>query len=391
MRTWGVVVAMAASVTACGPDSPEQPTRATGTPAPTPQAAATVDPVAPGDWPLINRTLAANRYSPLTEINAANVSTLASCLDVSARRTTRRRCRSSSAASCSCRAATGSSRSTATRAPKSGPTCCPRHPLPRLQRRAAPRGPGGGAPTVSTRGVSYWPGDGTLAAAHPVHEPRELDRDRRRDRRSGRRLRHRRRWSTSACLRRHAHGLPTTSRSSARRAARCRKAHPAIRARSTCARARSSGSSRPCRAPASRSTTPGATAGKTAAAPTCGRSRRPSTPSAASRICRSQVPPRTTTAAIARATTCSPTRSSRSKRRTGKYVWHFQTVHHDLWDIDMPTRRQPVRLRAATATRIPAIAHVGKSSYFYVLDRTTGKPLIDVEEQPVPKGDVPTE
>ena len=76
--------------------------------------------------------------------------------------------------------------------------------------------------------------------------------------------------------------------------------------------------------------------------------------------------------------------------QTGKYLWHFQTVHHDIWDSDMPTAGG---LFEATQNgrRVPAIAHVGKTSYFYVLDRTTGKPVIPVEEKPVPKGDVPTE
>ncbi len=75
---------------------------------------------------------------------------------------------------------------------------------------------------------------------------------------------------------------------------------------------------------------------------------------------------------------------------TGKYLWHFQTVHHDIWDTDMPSGGSLFDF-VQNGERIPAIAQVGKSSYFYVLNRVTGKPLIDVEEQPVPKGDVPTE
>lgn len=76
--------------------------------------------------------------------------------------------------------------------------------------------------------------------------------------------------------------------------------------------------------------------------------------------------------------------------QTGKYLWHFQTVHHDIWDTDMPTAGALFDF-VQGGRRTPAIAHVGKSSYVYVLDRTTGKPLIPVEERPVPKGDVPTE
>jgi quinoprotein glucose dehydrogenase len=76
--------------------------------------------------------------------------------------------------------------------------------------------------------------------------------------------------------------------------------------------------------------------------------------------------------------------------QTGKYLWHFQTVHHDIWDSDMPTAGGLFEV-TQNGRRVPAIAHVGKTSYFYVLDRTTGKPVIPVEEKPVPKGDVPTE
>src|SRR5688572_22238848 len=76
--------------------------------------------------------------------------------------------------------------------------------------------------------------------------------------------------------------------------------------------------------------------------------------------------------------------------QTGKYLWHFQTVHHDIWDTDMPTAGALFDF-VQGGRRTPAIAHVGKSSYVYVLDRLTGKPLIEVKETPVPPGDVPTE
>ncbi len=76
--------------------------------------------------------------------------------------------------------------------------------------------------------------------------------------------------------------------------------------------------------------------------------------------------------------------------RTGQYRWHFQTVHHDLWDIDMPSAGGLLDIER-NGMRVPVIAHVGKSAYFYVLDRTTGRPVHDVRETPVPRGDVPTE
>ena len=76
--------------------------------------------------------------------------------------------------------------------------------------------------------------------------------------------------------------------------------------------------------------------------------------------------------------------------RTGQYKWHFQTVHHDLWDTDMPSAGGLFEVER-NGTRVPVIAHVGKSALFYVLDRTTGQPFHEVRETPVPKGDVPTE
>jgi quinoprotein glucose dehydrogenase len=76
--------------------------------------------------------------------------------------------------------------------------------------------------------------------------------------------------------------------------------------------------------------------------------------------------------------------------QTGKYRWHFQTVHHDIWDIDIPTAGALFEF-VENGRRTPAIAHVGKSSYVFVLDRANGTPLIPVEERQVPKGDVPTE
>jgi quinoprotein glucose dehydrogenase len=75
---------------------------------------------------------------------------------------------------------------------------------------------------------------------------------------------------------------------------------------------------------------------------------------------------------------------------TGKYKWHFQTVHHDLWDSDMPSPPTLVDIRQNGRT-IPALASVGKTGYMFILDRVTGKPIFGVEERPVAKGDVPGE
>jgi len=75
---------------------------------------------------------------------------------------------------------------------------------------------------------------------------------------------------------------------------------------------------------------------------------------------------------------------------TGKHRWHFQTVHHDIWDIDMSAAPGLVEIRQGGRT-IPALATVGKSGYMFILDRTNGKPVFGVEERPVPKGNVPGE
>ena len=75
---------------------------------------------------------------------------------------------------------------------------------------------------------------------------------------------------------------------------------------------------------------------------------------------------------------------------TGKYRWHFQVVHHDLWDYDLPPAPGLVDI-VKDGKKIPALAAMGKSGWMFILDRVTGKPVFGVEERPVPKGDVPGE
>ena len=76
--------------------------------------------------------------------------------------------------------------------------------------------------------------------------------------------------------------------------------------------------------------------------------------------------------------------------RTGKRVWHFQGVHHGIWDYDFPC---PPVLADITVNgrRIKALAQPSKQAYLYVLDRTTGKPVWPIVERPVPAGDAPGE
>jgi len=76
--------------------------------------------------------------------------------------------------------------------------------------------------------------------------------------------------------------------------------------------------------------------------------------------------------------------------RTGKRLWHFQTVHHDLWDYDNVSAPQLVTVRHDGHT-IDAVALAGKTGFLYVFDRVTGKPLWPIEERPVPKSDIPGE
>jgi quinoprotein glucose dehydrogenase len=76
--------------------------------------------------------------------------------------------------------------------------------------------------------------------------------------------------------------------------------------------------------------------------------------------------------------------------KTGKYKWHFQTVHHDLWDSDQPTAGPLIDV-TVKGKKQKGIMAVNKTSLFFELDSKTGKPLQPVEERPVPKGDVPGE
>jgi membrane-bound PQQ-dependent dehydrogenase (glucose/quinate/shikimate family) len=75
---------------------------------------------------------------------------------------------------------------------------------------------------------------------------------------------------------------------------------------------------------------------------------------------------------------------------TGKLVWYFQAVHHDLWDYDLPAQPLLFTWRGGGRSR-PAVALITKMGFVFVLDRLTGKPLFPVEERPVPQSDVPGE
>jgi quinoprotein glucose dehydrogenase len=75
---------------------------------------------------------------------------------------------------------------------------------------------------------------------------------------------------------------------------------------------------------------------------------------------------------------------------TGKRIWHFQGVHHDLWDRDFPAPPALVTVTRA-GQRVDAVAQTTKSGLLYVFDRTTGKSLFPIQELPFPKSNVPGE
>ena len=76
--------------------------------------------------------------------------------------------------------------------------------------------------------------------------------------------------------------------------------------------------------------------------------------------------------------------------RTGKRLWHFQVVHHDLWDYDLTSAPQLITVRHDGKT-VDAVAQAGKNGFLYVFDRVSGKPLWPIEERPIPKSSMPGE
>jgi quinoprotein glucose dehydrogenase len=75
---------------------------------------------------------------------------------------------------------------------------------------------------------------------------------------------------------------------------------------------------------------------------------------------------------------------------TGEVRWYFQTIHHELWDYNLPPAAALLDLNIDGDT-IPALAQTGKSAWIFILNRLTGEPVFGVEEKPVPAGDVPGE
>ena len=76
--------------------------------------------------------------------------------------------------------------------------------------------------------------------------------------------------------------------------------------------------------------------------------------------------------------------------RTGRKLWHFQGVHHDIWDRDFPSPPVLVSL-VRDGKRIDAVAQPSKQGFLFVFDRVTGKPVFPIEERQTPRSDVPGE
>ncbi len=75
---------------------------------------------------------------------------------------------------------------------------------------------------------------------------------------------------------------------------------------------------------------------------------------------------------------------------SGKYLWHYQVVHHDLWDRDLAANPNLVTLHKDGKT-IDAVAQITKHGYVFLFDRTNGKPVFPIEERPVPQEALPGE
>ena len=75
---------------------------------------------------------------------------------------------------------------------------------------------------------------------------------------------------------------------------------------------------------------------------------------------------------------------------TGRIIWHFQTVHHDVWDYDLPAQPGLYTITVAGRPR-EVVAQATKTGLIFVLDRQTGEPVFPVEERPVPQAGAPGE
>ena len=75
---------------------------------------------------------------------------------------------------------------------------------------------------------------------------------------------------------------------------------------------------------------------------------------------------------------------------SGERVWHFQTVHHGVWDYDIASAPNLIDIEV-DGRQIKAVAQVSKTGFTYVFDRVTGEPVWPIEERAVPQSTVPGE
>src|SRR5471030_1117824 len=75
---------------------------------------------------------------------------------------------------------------------------------------------------------------------------------------------------------------------------------------------------------------------------------------------------------------------------SGKYIWHYQVVHHDMWDRDLPANPNLVTIQHNGKT-IDAVAQITKHGFIFMFDRTNGQPVFPIEEKPVPQNALPGE
>ncbi len=75
---------------------------------------------------------------------------------------------------------------------------------------------------------------------------------------------------------------------------------------------------------------------------------------------------------------------------TGQRRWHFQTIHHDIWDYDLPAQPSLITV-TRDGKRVPAVAQITKTGFVFLFDRVTGKPLFEIAERPVAASEVPGE
>jgi glucose dehydrogenase len=76
--------------------------------------------------------------------------------------------------------------------------------------------------------------------------------------------------------------------------------------------------------------------------------------------------------------------------KTGRRLWHFQTIHHDLWDYDLPQSPKLLTIRQ-NGRPVEVVAQGTKHGFLFVFERKTGRPVFPIEERPVPKSDLPGE